>query len=505
MGTQRAVLAGATAMALTATLATASSAPASDNAASAVVLPALASAVAAGAAPAVLTWDRDVASAAEVRAHLAAEGVRATVLDGLSIAFACAGGPRELTSLASAPGAVSVWGDERLEAAPVTTSAAAGGVAPMGTDGVGLDGSGVGLAVVDTGLDSTHDAFTGRTLSNVRVLVSHREILGYGDPPPCQDFYTAELEDSELSSGHGTHLAGVAAGNDAAAPGLAPAADLVGVGVSDSVVVDTDLRDANRLSMFSALAGLNYALITGLDSANPIKVVLAGWVGKGLHNPFHPVSLAVRDLHDFGMTVVLPVGNGGAADSDCSTVQTCRISPFAVGSFAVGVASTTADGAALSAFSSRGDPEPRTAEGFPVSYEPLLAAPGESVIGPRRLGTANVMTPPTSFHAGGGSPTADQTDLDHVAMTGTSVAAAQVAGAVVLMQQAARDATGCFLPAATVRRLLTDTARPLPGAARHQAGTGVLDVDAAVAAALLEEPVRRNDPWMCPRTHGGTS
>lgn len=510
--TSRRVLAACTTAALVGSVVAAGAAPATEpTARRAVVDTDLVQRLTTGPAPAVLTWDRHAATPDQISAHLARAGLRATVFNGLPVALACAAGAGDLGALASAPGALSVWADEDLQPATASSAGTVDHRSPpsVGSD-LGVDGTGVSLAVVDTGLDGRHAAFAGRVRTNVRVVVSHREFLGPGDPPPCQDFYTAELEDSELTSGHGTHLAGVAAGDESASggqvTGIAPGAQVVGVGISDSVVVDADVRDSTRLSMFGALAGLNYALVTGLDGEDPVKAVLAGWLGSGLQNPFHPISLAIRDLHDFGITVVLPVGNEGPAASDCSRAETCHVSPYAVGPFAVGVAAASAsDTKKLADFSSRGDPELRNSEGYPVAYEPLLAAPGENVGGPRRVGTANVATPPGSVHGGGGSPTSDQSDPQHVAMSGTSVAAAHVAGAVVLMQQAALEASGCYLATRDVRRLLAETASPMPDHARSEAGAGLLDIAAAISAARAQEPPEKPTRFLCPRTTRGAS
>jgi serine protease AprX len=473
------------------------------------IAPALADAVAAGAAPAVLTWDRTEADHAAVAAHLSRAGLRAQLLDALPMALVCAGGAGDLRTLAAAPGAVSVWGEERLRTAGrVSTEPVPAVLSTATSAGLGVTGRGLGLGVVDSGVDGRQAAFAGRMRSNVRVLVSHREILGPGDPPPCQDVLSVELADSELTSGHGTHLAGVAAGNPAATGGryapLATGAQVVGVGVDDTVTPDTDVKDDTRLSLFGALAGLNYVLSVGLDVASPVKAVIGGWVGDGLHNPYHPLNLAVRDLSDFGISVVLPAGNEGPAASDCSAAATCRFNPYAAGGQAIGVAAATAASPrGLTPFSSRGDRETRESEGIEVRYEPVVTAVGEAVVGPRRLGSANVVTPP--LHGGGGVPTSPSTDTQHVAMTGTSVAAAQVAGAVLLMQEAAREATGCYLPSATVRRLLASTATPM-AASRTEAGGGLLDVAAAVAAARVEPAIVRRDPLTCPgKTTGGGS
>lgn len=467
----------------------------------AVVQPGLLDAAATGPVPAILYWDREIATHEEVADHLRRHGVQATLLQALPAAITCGGGRAELLAMAQAPGAISVWGDEPLTPAfdqqAAATAADQAGVEPLE---LGVDGEGVGIAVVDTGLDGRHPDLAGRIVRNVRALVSHREYLGPGDPPPCQDIYSDELEDSEVTSGHGTHLAGLAAGNGAASDGehvgLAPAADLLGVGVSYSVTPDTDVQDNSRLSLLSAVAGFNFALIHGLDGPIRVKVVVAGWVGPGLHDPYHPIYLAIRDLHDFGITVVTPVGNEGAEVSDCSDEDTCLFNPFAVGPYALGVGAFDGEGG-LAAFSSRGDPEVREARRLTFRYEPALLAPGVELTAARRVGTANVGTPPGSLQAGGGDPTGDQTDPHYVAMTGTSVAAGYVAGAVALIQHAAHDETGCYLEAFQIREILRTTATPVDGE-RWEVGAGAIDVPAAVQAAREHERNASRDPWMCP-------
>src|SRR5206468_5102635 len=60
-----------------------------------------------------------------------------------------------------------------------------------------LDGSGIGMAVLDSGIDTTHKAFLG-TGDQVRVVVS-------------KDFTGENRTDDPY--GHGTHVTSIAAGN----------------------------------------------------------------------------------------------------------------------------------------------------------------------------------------------------------------------------------------------------------------------------------------------------
>ena len=66
-----------------------------------------------------------------------------------------------------------------------------------GTNTNGLDGTGIGIAVLDSGVDTDHKAFLDRS-NNLRVIVN-RDFTGEG-----------RLDDPY---GHGTHVASMAAGN----------------------------------------------------------------------------------------------------------------------------------------------------------------------------------------------------------------------------------------------------------------------------------------------------
>ncbi|MBW3582796.1 MAG: S8 family serine peptidase, partial [Euryarchaeota archaeon] len=77
----------------------------------------------------------------------------------------------------------------------------------------GIDGSGLSVAVIDTGIDSLHPFFSGAIsacVSTIGGLVS----------PECTD-----------SDGHGTHVAGTVASRDSKYPGVAPGASLAVVRV----------------------------------------------------------------------------------------------------------------------------------------------------------------------------------------------------------------------------------------------------------------------------------
>jgi serine protease AprX len=481
---------------------------------SAHVDPVLAERLGRGPASALLTWDDERVSRGGVAQHLGAVGTEVLFFDELSIALVCMGSARELPAVASTPGAVSLWGDRRLEPALDQSVPTAFNGDPRNVwEGLGVTGKGVGIAVLDTGLDGNHpDLESGiRTKLNVRVLVGH-DIFGPGVDPCVQDTYSDPLRDSELTSGHGTHIAGVAAGDGTASggryTGVAPKSDLMGVGINETITPRVDEPNIQvYVSLFSAIAGINYILTCGLGEPNPergcpepmlVKSVLAGWVERGLYDPWHPLTSAISTLYEFGITVVFPAGNQGPQVSDCSKPETCRVNQMVANPYGVSVAATPKRSrTAVEPYSSRGDPQDQIARGEVIRYQPTLAAPGTGVVAARRVGLAPFVQPPGS-NMGAGGDGAVHVDPRYVGLTGTSVAAGHVAGAVALMQEAAVKAKGCYLRTFQVHEALRSTATAMPGYQPWEVGAGALDIAAAVQKARDMPALIAPDPWLCP-------
>lgn len=494
-----------------------SPAPGVAEAPAAVIDPELAVRLADGAAPALLTWDPSLVTRGRVARYLEERGIAARVFERLPGALACATSLDIVRTLAGAPGALSVWGDRALETATDHSVPAAFAGDPNDVwQGLGVTGRGIGIAVIDTGLDATHpDLQSGsRTKVNLRVLLSHRDLIG-GSSDPClvQDMYSDPMQDSELTSGHGTHIAGVAAGDGTVSGGryrgMAPGADLVGVGVGDTVnpgthVVDEESAREVRVSLLGAIAAINYVLVNTIDGPLRVKVILAGWTQHDLYDPLNPLSWAVAVAYEFGVNVVVPAGNDGPEQSDCSAAATCHINAWAASPAAIAVAATpTRSRASLEDYSSRGDPLEHQVRWEVVRYEPTLAAPGTGVVAARRPGVALAAEAPGYSTLGAhGDGEIVVFDRRYVGMTGTSIAAAHVAGAIALMQQAALDARGCFLTSRQVKQILAATATPMEGYATWEAGAGALDATAAVLAGRTAPIIPPIDEFMCPPEGG---
>jgi subtilisin family serine protease len=105
---------------------------------------------------------------------------------------------------------------------------------PQFKNETGLTGKGVAIGIVDTGIDAKHPAFAGRILR-----VWDQTLPGEGVPEGGYgiELTGANLTTSRDSEGHGTHVAGIAAGEDSTYAGVAPEVELV--------IVKSDLQDAH--------------------------------------------------------------------------------------------------------------------------------------------------------------------------------------------------------------------------------------------------------------------
>ncbi len=110
-----------------------------------------------------------------------------------------------------------------------------------------LQGNGVVVAVLDTGLDSTHPDISKNVLRNVKLADYQGANLVEFLPPVSVE----KLPDTDQLSGHGTFVGGLIAGTGASSAGkysgYAPKAKLVGLSAGDA-------------SLFNVLAGFDYIL-----------------------------------------------------------------------------------------------------------------------------------------------------------------------------------------------------------------------------------------------------
>jgi serine protease AprX len=302
-----------------------------------------------------------------------------------------------------------------------------------------VDGTGVGVAVVDTGVDASHPDLQDRVGENVKVLPG-----GVAVP----------FSDTDLISlgGHGTHVAGTVAGTGAASDGTysgaAPGATIHGV------------SGGTLISMHSALDALDWVLDQHDQVEPAIRVVNNSWGSSGEHNPDSATTQLVDELVDAGILVVFAAGNSGGDGSSAQTSPECTNPNPGVVCVAAydDQGEGTRDGSTAS-FSSRGDADDE-------ATWPDLAAPGANIVAPCPAYLPVCLT---------GVGLVDPEDtLLYASLSGTSMAAPHIAGIAAQLVQLDGELTP-----AEIRQVLVDTAEDY-GDGGHAQGAGLVD---AVAAA----------------------
>ncbi|GHF98165.1 peptidase [Streptomyces hydrogenans] len=357
------------------------------------------------APPAGATAVRTLASIRATALHADKRRAR-SFWDAIAPAGASDSAPRRL-----AAGIGKVWLDGRVEAALAESTAQ---IAAPGVWAKGYDGTGVKVAVLDTGADLDHPDLRGQ------VVEARSFVAGEG------------VDDG---NGHGTHVASTVAGSGAASggkeKGAAPGARLL---------VGKVLGDSGYGADSATIAGMEWAKAQGADI---VSMSLGSSTGSDGEDP---MSLALDALSaDGGPLFVVAAGNSYA--------------PGTVG--APGAARSALTVAAVdrddrrAAFSSQG---PLTGS---YALKPDVAAPGVDI-----LAAASQQVPGWT----GGM---------YRTMSGTSMATPLVSGAAALVKQLHPDWDG-----ARVKNALMSTSHAAPGLTPYEAGTGRVDVLAAVGTTV---------------------
>jgi serine protease AprX len=311
-------------------------------------------------------------------------------------------------------------------------------------DGSRNDGSGVGVAVVDSGVDGTHPDLDDRMGSNVRIVctapggavaIGGGTGLGFSECRGPKAAVPLADTDTPGAGGHGTHVAGIVAGTGEASGGrfhgAAPGATLYGVGVGTTLVVE------------NALDGLHWVL-DNHDQVDPaIRVVNNSWgSGHRTASENDPLTGAVTKMQNAliraGVTVVFAAGNGGGNGTTATTsVQCVNPTPgnVCVANYNDGNSGTR--NGSLSSSSSRGT------SNDPTTW-PDVSAPGSTIVSTCRVTlpvcwahTGQILDPPNAYST----------------LSGTSMAAPHIAGIAAQLYQV--DPT---LTPARVEDVLEDTA-----------------------------------------------
>ncbi|ARV59923.1 peptidase S8 [Nostocales cyanobacterium HT-58-2] len=157
-----------------------------------------------------------------------------------------------------------------------------------------LTGKGVIIGIIDSGIDPKHPAFEGRILR-----IWDQTLSG---PGVAEGKYGAELADSLLTlsqdtNGHGTHVAGIAAGVDATFGGVAPEAELI--------IVKSDLDEGHIAD------GVRYIFRVARELKRPVVVNMSLGGHFDPHDGSDSLSKIIDSETGPGRIVCCAAGNEG--------------------------------------------------------------------------------------------------------------------------------------------------------------------------------------------------
>jgi serine protease AprX len=380
-------------------------------------------------------------------------------------------GPVAAMRLAATSGLVrDVYPDQEIELHDTASSNAMGAAWPRQS---GFTGKGVTVAVVDSGCDATHPDLADHVDHNVKLISAEYA----NQAPDSSNTIVVPLDqgprsNTDLGSGHGTHVAGIIAADGHTSPshiGVAPDARLVCLSIGEVVATTAVITAYDFL--------LDQPGMWGVD------VINNSW-GNPYSNfdPKHPINVATKAVSTRGVDVVFSAGNSGEGNGEGN------LNPWSQAPWVISVAAETVKHE-RGYFSSNGlrlDNSAGSAigSGGRVTYfgprigvvHPDVAAPGVDI--------SSTCSSTGSPAVVGPCPTPD-----NASASGTSMASPHVAGALAVLLQA-----NPTLSNTQARWVLQTTAKPVKAldandevtsgnASFWQVGYGRVDLTAAVATA----------------------
>ena len=322
----------------------------------------------------------------------------------------------------------------------------------------GFDGSGIDVAVIDSGV------------APVEGLTAPGKVIN--GPDLSFDSQTPQLLHLDMY-GHGTHMAGIIAGRDDGAAlesfteseqfrGMAPGSRIVNIKVADA----TGAVDVSQV-----IAAIDWVVQHRNDNGLNIRVLNLSFGTDSIQSPaLDPLAFAVEQAWNHGIVVVAASGNDGIG----TQVRNPAKDPFVIA-----VGAVRSDG--------RTDTDDEVAEFTSCSKEREvdLVAPGRSLVSLRV---------PESFidQAHNGAVVDDR----FFKGSGTSQSAAVVSGAVALLLEQRP-----YMTPDQVKALLMDTASPAKGPAECK-GSGMLDLHKAIRTPSIS--VAQSVQTATPSTGTGT-
>ena len=368
---------------------------------------------------------------------------------------------------------LDVYPDERLQLldTPSTDAMSSTPAAARSLRTRGFTGKGVTVGVVDSGCDATHSDLADHVVHNVSLLSPEYANAGT-DPAIVVPVDQGPVSNTDVGSGHGTHVAGIVAADstsveDGSRYGVAPDADLACFAIG--------------AVLFTSAVVTAYDYMLDQPDLLGIDVVNNSWGNSYRQfDPADPVAVATRAVADRGVTVVFAAGNSGSGEVPMS------LNPFSQSPWVISVAAGTVD-RIRGDFSSNGLVHDN-------SQPTAIGAEGHTTFAGDRIGLVHpdITAPGVDI-----SSSCDSTGTvigpcgpdENASASGTSMASPHIAGAAAVLLQAQPRLTP-----AQVRLALQATATPVraPGGKASlpfwEVGYGYANLDRAVRLV-------RSDGW----------
>ncbi|MEQ8736628.1 MAG: S8 family serine peptidase [Rhodospirillaceae bacterium] len=234
----------------------------------------------------------------------------------------------------------------------------------------GYTGTGQVIAVLDDGIFASHEAFSGGKIVEEACFSTSVSSIGVQSlcPQGLSGFVgsgAASVCNGETSTSvcwHGTHVAGIAAGNDPVGgvlelDGVAYNASIIPVQVfvriTNSIICGDETPPCYRSSSLDQFEALEW-LKTATSQHNIVSVNMS--LGGGSYSNYCYDDLLVgpiEDLKDLGVLTTIAAGNGG--EIGAVSQPACVEAAIAVSSISFGVPSSFANHAEIVDFLAPGD------------------------------------------------------------------------------------------------------------------------------------------------------
>lgn len=281
-------------------------------------------------------------------------------------------------------------------------------------------GSGIAVALIDSGVNSHRDLNTTGLLSLPRVVYNQSFVPGSSS---AADQY-----------GHGTHIAGLIAGNGASSTGLIYSKTFKGIAPSAKIINLRVLDQNGTATDSTVISAIDKAI--ALKSTYNIRVINLS-LGRGVFESYKldPLCQAVEKAWRHGIVVVVAAGNNGRFQptDGYATVTSPGNDPYVitVGSMKPMDTATRTDDL-IASYSSKG---PTLIDHI---VKPDIVAPGNLLISTETSNTALYSAEPSNlvplnYYVYGGTSRSSTT---YFTLSGTSMATGVVSGAVADLLQA---------------------------------------------------------------------